>query len=65
MYYYPRPIYFYRAPFRWFRPATFVKGPAEIKQSLAVNISATGGSNVNVNVNQIIGGINRPVPRYF
>ena len=64
------PIRFYRAPYSsyrpvYYRPVIFNRGPADIKQSLDVSVIATGGSNVNVNINQVIGGINRPVPRLF
>ncbi len=37
---------------------------SSVRQDLKVDISATGGSSVNVNINQLISSM-RPVPRRF
>lgn len=59
-YFYPR-YYGYPYYYGWGRP---VSQNTTIKQDLKVDVIATSGSTVNVNINQLV-TMNRPPARYF
>ncbi len=62
---YPRPLYYnfypYYYGYAWGRPPV---QSSSIKQDLKIDIAATNGATVNVNVSQTT-GISRPTPRRY